>query len=148
MATRSILTLVAVGLAAITLAGAGTAGAGEADGVWVVNDGQARVKVDSCGANLCGVVVWVADPIDPETGKPRLDRHNPKPALRSRPILGLRLFELQPDGASQWRGQIYNSKDGKDYDITLKTEGNALAIQGCILGSILCRTQSWPRFGG
>ena len=122
--------------------------AGETDGVWVVNDGQARVKVEPCGANLCGAIVWVADPVDPETGKPRLDRANPNPSLRSRPILGLRLFELTPDAGGQWKGQIYNSKDGKNYDITLKPEGNTLAIQGCILGSILCRTQTWPRFPG
>lgn len=143
--TRSVLT---AGLIAAALLGSSGAQAGEADGIWVVNDGQARVKVEPCGPNLCGTIVWVADPLDPETGKPRLDRNNPNPALRSHPIIGLRLFELTPDQGNQWRGQIYNSRDGKNYDITLKPGGNVLSIQGCILGSILCRTQTWPRYTG
>jgi len=135
----------AIALAALTL---GTAEAADVDAVWLSNDGQARIKVQPCGANLCGTIVWLAQPLDADTGKAKLDKNNPDSSLRSRPVLGLQMLEAKPDRDGQWRGTIYNGQNGKTYPVTVHAEAAALKIQGCAMGGILCRTQTWTRVSG
>src|ERR1700732_4008191 len=36
-------------------------------GVWLTQDGDAHIKFASCGQAYCGTVVWLRDPLDPET---------------------------------------------------------------------------------
>ena len=66
--------------------------ADSADGIWLTQAGDAKVRVSRCGGGICGVVVWLREPIDPATGKPQVDDKNPNPALAKRPIIGLPLF--------------------------------------------------------
>jgi hypothetical protein len=49
-----------------------------------------KVRVSKCGG-ICGVVIWLKDPINPATGKPQVDDKNPNPALAKRPMIGLPL---------------------------------------------------------
>ena len=65
---------------------------GEVSGVWLTQAGDAKVRVGKCGGAICGVVIWLKDPINPATGKPFVDDKNPNPALAKRPMIGLRLF--------------------------------------------------------
>ncbi len=65
---------------------------GEVSGVWLTQAGDARVRVSKCGGGICGVVVWLRNPIDPATGRPATDDKNPNPALARRPMIGLPLF--------------------------------------------------------
>ena len=58
------------------------------DGIWLTQAGDAKVRVSKCGAGICGVVVWLRDPIDSATGKAQVDDKNPNPALTRRPIIG------------------------------------------------------------
>src|SRR5438270_11282463 len=64
----------------------------EVSGIWMTQAGDAKVHISKCGAGICGVIVWLKDPIDPNTGKPQIDDKNPKPSLARRPIIGLPLF--------------------------------------------------------
>ena len=45
---------------------------GEASGIWLTQAGDAKVRVSKCGGGICGVIVWLRDPIDPATGKPQV----------------------------------------------------------------------------
>ena len=47
--------------------------------------------------------------------------------------------------ANEWRGKLYNVKDGKVYDgyISVKADGD-LSVKGCILG-VLCGGETWKR---
>ncbi|MGY3547435.1 DUF2147 domain-containing protein [Bradyrhizobium sp. USDA 4469] len=137
----------AIGIA-MTLATliAGSARAADANAIWIANEGQARIKVQTCGQNICGSIVWLADPLDPETGKAKLDKYNPNSSLRSQPIVGLRVLDARPEREGQWRGTIYNGQDGKTYNANVRLEGDVLKVEGCVLGSIFCRTQTWTRF--
>ena len=79
-------------LLVITVCGTSSAPAatqGPLDGRWLTQDTRAIVEVAPCGTEECGKIVWVKDPINPQTGKPRVDRHNPDLALQHRPIIGL-----------------------------------------------------------
>ncbi len=39
------------------------------------------MKVSKCGGGICGVIVWLRDPIDPRPASPQVDDKNPNPAL-------------------------------------------------------------------
>src|ERR1700724_4000149 len=81
--------------------------ASEPSGVWLTQAGDARVKVSKCGGGICGVIVWLKEPIDPATGKPAVDDKNPNPALANRPMIGLPLFTgMRPAGPGKWARQI------------------------------------------
>src|SRR5471032_3370117 len=87
---------------------------GDPTGIWLTQAGDARVRVSKCGGGLCGVIVWLKDPINAATGKPEVDDKNPNPALAKRPMIGLPLFSgMRPSGPNKWSGQIYNADDGK-----------------------------------
>src|SRR3979411_1068376 len=82
---------------------------GDAGGVWLTQAGDARVRVSKCGGGLCGVVVWLREPIDPATGKPQLDDKNHNPSLAKRPIIGRPLFSgMRASAPNKWYCTIYN----------------------------------------
>jgi uncharacterized protein (DUF2147 family) len=118
---------------------------GRPDGIWLTQAGDAKIRVSRCGGGICGVVVWLKDPIDPATGKPQVDDKNSNPALAKRPIIGLSLFSaMRPAGPNQWSGQIYNADDGKIYASKISVAGPAtLKVEGCV--GTLCGGEEWTR---
>jgi uncharacterized protein (DUF2147 family) len=113
-------------------------------GTWLTENGKARVKIAPCGGNLCGNVVWLAEPKG-DDGKPKLDINNADSSKRTRPILGSAvLLGMKPAGES-WKGSIYNAEDGKTYSATISlADGNTLKVEGCV-AAILCKKQTWSR---
>jgi uncharacterized protein (DUF2147 family) len=118
---------------------------GQPGGIWLTQAGDAKVKVSRCGGGLCGVIVWLKEPIDPETGKPAIDDKNPNPALATRPMIGLPLFGgMRPSGPNKWSGQIYNADDGKSYASSVSVMGpDSLSVEGCV--GALCGGETWTR---
>jgi uncharacterized protein (DUF2147 family) len=131
-------------LAALLAAAPAKAGGGP-DGIWLTQAGDAKVRVSRCGSGICGVVVWLKDPIDPATGKPQADDKNPNPALTRRPIIGLSLFlGMRPVGPNKWSGRIYNADDGKTYASNISVAGpSALRVEGCV--GTFCGGEDWAR---
>jgi len=119
---------------------------GDVSGIWLTQAGDARVRVSTCGGGICGVVVWLKEPINPATGKPQVDDKNPNPALQRRPIVGLPLFMgMRPSGPNKWSGQIYNADDGNSYASNISVAGpDSLRVEGCV-GGVLCGGESWTR---
>ena len=115
-------------------------------GTWLTSDGKAHIKIEPCGSNLCGTIVWLWEPLYPDTGTPKIDKNNPEPALRSLPIIGSKIFDMKQDVEGIWRGGIYNGEDGNTYDANLYGEDGKLYLQGCVFFSILCKTQVWVPF--
>ena len=118
---------------------------GEASGIWLTQAGDAKVRVSKCGGGICGVVVWLKDPIDPATGKPHVDDKNPNSSLARRPMIGLPLFSgMQPSGPNRWSGQIYNADDGNSYASNISVSGpDTLRVEGCV--GMLCGNETWTR---
>ena len=118
---------------------------GEASGIWLTEAGDAKVRVSKCGGGICGVIVWLRDPINAATGKPEVDDKNPNPALAKRPMIGLPLFTgMRPAGPNKWVGQIYNADDGKSYASSVSVTGpNTLRVEGCV--GPLCGGETWSR---
>jgi len=92
--------------------------------LWQTEDGKFVIQLTACGAeDMCGDLVWLLRPLDKETGEMKLDKRNPDPALRDRPVCGVRLVDgLEPDGESgRWEsGRFYNPDDGNFYGATLR----------------------------
>ncbi|SFI96175.1 DUF2147 domain-containing protein [Bradyrhizobium sp. cf659] len=129
------------------LLGATTAQAQSADGTWLTQAGDARVKVGKCGGGICGVIVWLREPTDTATGQPATDSKNPNPALARRPMIGLPLFSgMQSSGPNKWSGQIYNADDGSTYASSVTVTGaDSLRVEGCV--GALCGGETWTRAG-
>ncbi|WP_441233680.1 DUF2147 domain-containing protein [Bradyrhizobium sp. 930_D9_N1_4] len=129
------------------LSGATSARAQSADGTWLTQAGDARVKIGKCGAGICGNIVWLREPHDTATGQPATDSKNPNPALARRPMIGLPLFSgMQPSGPNKWSGQIYNADDGSTYASSVSVTGaDSLRVEGCV--GALCGGETWTRTG-
>ncbi|MCP3403350.1 MULTISPECIES: DUF2147 domain-containing protein [unclassified Bradyrhizobium] len=129
------------------LFGTASAQAQSADGTWLTQAGDARVKISKCGGGICGHIVWLREPMDTATGQPATDSKNPNPALTRRPMIGLPLFSgMQPTAPNKWSGQIYNADDGGTYASSVTVTGaDALRVEGCV--GALCGGETWTRAG-
>ena len=120
--------------------------AADPQGVWLSADRDTKVRISDCGGKLCGRVVWLKEPIDRETGKPKTDKENPDTSKQQRPLIGLQIINgMQSAGRDTWQGRIYNADDGKTYSASLALQSNTHArVEGCVL-SVLCKAQTWTR---
>ncbi|ACA19274.1 conserved hypothetical proteinn [Methylobacterium sp. 4-46] len=117
-------------------------------GVWLTEDGRARIRVEKCltrSDRVCGYVVWLKTPLN-DQGQPRIDFKNTDPKKRNRPSLGHQLIMgLKPNADDHYEGQIYNSEDGKNYDVAIWVDDpSELTVRGCLLG-FLCGSQTWKK---
>jgi len=107
--------------------------------------GKARVRIADCGGALCANVTALNEPND-EEGKPKTDKNNANASLRGRRIVGISILSgMRPAGDNVWKGSIYNPEDGKTYSASMSLQGNSLKVQGCALGGLICKTQTWGR---
>jgi uncharacterized protein (DUF2147 family) len=121
--------------------------AADPKGSWLTEGGKSKIRIADCGGALCGTIEWLKEPNDPETGRPKTDKNNADTGKRTRPLIGVAIvLGMKPNGADKWAGQVYNAEDGKTYsgNITL-TGANALKLEGCALGGLICKGQTWTR---
>ena len=127
-------------------------------GLWLTepddDGGQAHVEIIRSGEGYTGRLVWLEKPLydtdDEEgmAGQPRIDRENPDPGLRSRPIQGLVILEGFVRSGNKWTdGTIYDPNNGKTYRCKMKLKGERLKVRGYIGFSLLGRTAVWTRVG-
>jgi uncharacterized protein (DUF2147 family) len=117
-------------------------------GVWKTGEGTAMVRIYKNGDKYQGKVVWLKEPIDPETGKPKLDKNQTDEAAKKRPVLGLiNIWGFIPKENNVWdEGNIYDPKNGNTYSSTMKLiNANTLEVRGYIGVSLIGRTDTWTR---
>ncbi|HLD52221.1 MAG TPA: DUF2147 domain-containing protein [Sediminibacterium sp.] len=117
-------------------------------GVWKTGDGNAMVRIYKNGEKFQGKIVWLKEPNDPETGKPKLDKNHSEEANRTRPILGLvNIWGFSFKEKNIWdEGNIYDPKNGNTYSCTMKLiNANTLEVRGFIGVSLIGRTDTWTR---
>jgi uncharacterized protein (DUF2147 family) len=104
------------------------------DGVWLI-DGKAAVQIFDCSGLLCGRILWLQIPRDPQ-GRLSRDRDNPDPALRQRQLCGLTiLWGLRTTGPDRWGGGwFYNPDDGKTYRVSAELRSADLIVARIYLG--------------
>jgi uncharacterized protein (DUF2147 family) len=132
---RSLLPLAAM----FALMGPASAQSAGPEGLWLVKDQTARIRIEKCGNEMWGTIAWQKDP--------KNDTSNPNPAMQNRSLLGsVVLIGMRPAAANLWEGDIYNARDGKTYSskIALLPSG-VLEVKGCVMGGMICGGESWTR---
>ena len=122
--------------------------ANDVTGIWYNEEKDARFEIYGDGGEYFAKIVWLEEPIDPETGKPKLDDENPDEDKQTRPLKGLvfmKNFVFEGDGL--WEdGEIYDPKSGKTYDCYIEMESpDKLKVRGYIGISLIGRTSYWTR---
>ena len=138
----------AFGVAALVGAtfGPTLARAAEPLGTWYTEGKESQVRIVNCGGALCGALVWLKEPNDPN-GTPKTDKENADKNLAKRPLIGVQIvLGMKPTGTpNEWKGQVYNAKDGNTYTGYFKLTGADTAeLKGCAMGFI-CKSQTWTR---
>ena len=123
-------------------------------GLWFNGEKDARIEVAKCGEKYCGKITWLKDQNYPEgsqdgtPGTPKIDHHNPDPAHRKDPIIGLQIVhDFIFAGEHRWTdGKVYDPKNGKTYKgkMTLVSP-TQLDLRGYIGISLIGRTTTWTR---
>lgn len=114
-------------------------------GIWSMSNGKVTVRVSDCSGNLCAKIVGLKEPISKIDGKAKVDRENPDPDKRTRPLIGLSiLIGMKPAGDGKWQGAIYNPDDGKTYSATVRHDGGTMKVQGCV-ASVFCKTNTFVK---
>lgn len=117
-------------------------------GVWEPSHGKARVKVEKIADKYYGKIVWLKEPLDPDTGEAKLDKNNPDESMQSVPLRGYRLLkDFVYKGDGEWvDGTIYDPENGNTYSCVIKLKDeNTLDIRGYIGVKTFGRTDVWKR---
>jgi uncharacterized protein (DUF2147 family) len=136
-----------IAIVLLTAANAFGAGSGDILGLWKTDGGDSRLEFFSCGDKICGKIVWLKEPKyisskDGPVGTTKVDRKNPDPALRNRPILGLPILKgLALKGDKRWgNGQCYDPETGKSYKCKMRLASpDQLELRGYIGISLIGR---------
>jgi uncharacterized protein (DUF2147 family) len=141
----ALIVSAAVGLAPMLAA---PAFAADPVGTWLTGDRKGKVRIVNCGGAICGTLVWMQEPLDPQTKKPKLDARNADASKQSRPLIGIPIvLSMKPSATPQkWDGDVYNAEDGKTYSGSFTLTGaNTAELKGCVLGGLICKAQTWTR---
>ena len=89
-------------------------------GVWATEENKGNVRIEPCGASLCGYAEKSGEKI---------------------------LINMKPS-ENKWVGRIHDPEGGGNYDSTIAMKGpNLLKVQGCAFGGLFCGGQTWKRLG-
>lgn len=117
-------------------------------GTWLNGTKRGHVQIYKQGDKYFGKLIWLKEPNDPITNKPKVDAKNPDAKLKARPLMNMNIMtNFEFDGGDVWdEGKIYNPEDGKTYSckMTLK-DANTLDVRGYMGISLIGKTQVWTR---
>ena len=110
------------------LTAAAPAMAGDVTGLWMRDDGSAKIRFSACGRGaVCGFLAWKKNPGGPAR-------------------IGQELFfDMKPDGRDSWAGAAFNPEDGRRYSGKMTLSGDRLVTAGCVLGGLICKSFDWTR---
>lgn len=117
-------------------------------GTWLNQEATGKVTIYKENGKYYGKLVWLRNPIDSITGKPRTDNLNPDPKLQSNQLIGLvNLKNFTFNGKDEWSGgTIYDPKNGKTYSCKINFESTGkLKIRGYVGVSMLGRNTYWTK---
>lgn len=117
-------------------------------GTWLNQEATGKITLYKENGKYFGKLVWLREPNDKVTGKPRTDIENPVDKLKSVPLIGMvNMMNFTFDGKDEWSGgTIYDPKNGKTYKCYIRFEtANKLKIRGYMGVSLLGRNTYWTR---
>jgi uncharacterized protein (DUF2147 family) len=92
-------------------------------GVWLTEEKEGKVRIEQCGANLCGYAI---DKTSDQNGE--------------------QVLINMKANKDKWSGRILDPNTGSTYDSTIALKGSdSLRVQGCAFGGMFCGGQTWTR---
>lgn len=114
-------------------------------GLWLTDDGKARIEIYKENGKYSGKIVWLKEPNNPD-GSPKLDVENPDAELQKKPIIGLNLVTGFTFNDNQWEGgEIYDPENGKTYSCRMRLKSGKLEVRGYIGAPMFGRTVVWTK---
>ena len=117
-------------------------------GKWLITNERSIVEIFKENGTYCGKIVDLKEPLDPDTGKPKLDKFNVDPARHQDPLIGMKLvWGFAHKGGDVWTGgRIYDPENGKTYYCRMTLRGAQLTVRGSLdRWGIAGRTVVWTR---
>jgi uncharacterized protein (DUF2147 family) len=109
--------LIVLSLCALALSGS-VASASDLSGVWLRPKTGKHVQSFACGGGLGLKVV--------ATGK-------------------VIMCGAKATGKGTYKGTLTSTEDGNQYAGTVTFAGNSLELSGCVLGGLICKSETWSR---
>lgn len=114
-------------LTTIVLAAAGVAHADSPMGQWARGDGNAKVKMAKCGANICATNTWI------------------KPGTPSEKTGDVLVMKIKEVSSGKYAGTAFDPQRNMNYKISLTVNGASMTTKGCVLGGLLCKGVNWTK---
>ena len=117
--------------------------------IWYTKENSSKVQMYlTTAGTYAGKIIWLKEPNDKDTGKPKLDKENPDDKAKSNPVLGMVImtgFKKNPDNKDEYiDGKIYDPKNGKTYCGKVTFKGNTLDMHGYLCSlTFLGRSETW-----
>jgi uncharacterized protein (DUF2147 family) len=146
--TSTLLLVVVISLWSGITVSAQTHKADDILGTWLNQEATGKITLYKEGSKYFGKLVWLREPLDKVTGKPRTDKENPEEKLKATPLIGMvNMKNFTFDGKDEWSGgTIYDPKNGKTYKCYIAFDGpSKLKVRGYIGVSLLGRNTYWTK---
>ena len=119
---------IAVGLGIFWLAGAAIAASNpDPSGIWMRGDGNAKVRIAPCGADICATNLWIRDSSGGESVGDKL------------------VMTVKPKSVDTLSGKAFDPKRKLTYSIQMKVGKASLLTRGCVVGGLVCKNVTWSR---
>lgn len=96
-------------------------------GVWIRDDGNAKVSIAPCGQKLCATNLWISDTSKGEQAGDML------------------ITTLKPGSQGALTGKAYDPKRDRTYSMTLKVKNGGLITRGCVGAGLICKDVRWTQ---
>lgn len=129
----------ALGLGLMALCTAATSAADNSFGIWKNPSGSVHIRARPCGDRMCGVVVWANAKATADAKRGGTD-----------PLVGAELFrDFVMEKPGRWRGKVFVPDINMTFSGTITViDDHTLKGDGCLLGRIACKSQTWTRLTG
>ncbi len=119
---KTLLSLIS--LFAVLFSTTMTATAAGSDGVWLRSKTNAHIRSFTCSGGLGLKIVKSA---------------------KKKNIGKVIMCGAKKTGPNKWKGSLTSTEDGQVYTGYVKMGSSSLSLDGCVLGGLICKNESWKR---
>lgn len=99
-------------------------------GLWARGDGNAKVRIERCGVDLCAVNTWIRE------------------GLKNEKVGDKLVMLVAPKGSGRWTGAAFDPQRDLNYRLTMTVRPASMTTRGCIVVGLLCKDMGWTRLNG
>lgn len=114
----------AIGMALFSVS---IASAADINGQWARGDGNAKVRVAPCGADICATNTWI---------KPGTPKEKEGDKL---------VMSIKPTSDGEYSGTAFDPQRDMTYKLTVSVKGDTMTTKGCVLAGVICKGVEWSR---